>query len=159
MPLVARASACAAAPAAWADEALYWFAVYERWNVDENFHPFAKRAFGKVPAPFRPLVKSMARKSSRKMLHGQGLGRLDRETVQAALGAHLDTLDTLLTGRDWLVGDAPTQADIATFAVVQAWHHPGHPVTRALVDARPALVAWANRVDGRTSGEHTRAWA
>lgn len=142
----------------WADESLYWHLVYTRWQVAENFAPFAKHAFGFAPAPLRPLIVAFARRRALRQLHGQGIGRLTREAVAAQTGAHLDTLAGLVGGSGWLAGDALTIADIAVFAVVQGLHSPGLPETRRLVEARPTVVAWARRVDEATRGERTAPW-
>ena len=143
----------------WADESLYWFVVYHRWQLDETFWPFAARTFGFVPALVRPLAVRAARRTALAQLRGQGIGRLTPDAVQGLLEGHLAALETLLEEREWLVGDAPTLADVAVFATVQGLHSPGLPRTRRLVDERPGLVAWARRVDERTRGEHTVAWA
>jgi glutathione S-transferase len=145
----------------WADESLYWYVVYLRWQVDANFRPFAQRTFRFAPAPIRPLVTRFARRQALRQLHGQGLGRLAPAVVLEQLAGHLDLLAEL-TGhadRPWLVGDALSVADIAVFAMVQGLHSPGLPESRALVAARPGLVSWARRVDEATRGAHTVAWA
>ena len=139
----------------WADESLYWFAVYHRWAIDTNFAPFARHAFGAMPPPMRWIVPGVARRTVRKQLHGQGLGRSDYEQVRAALVGHLDALKTRLGARSFLVGDTLSLADIAVFAPLQALHTPGLPESRELVRERESLVSWAKRIDEATAGEHT----
>lgn len=56
--------------------------------------------------------------------------------------AVLDQLDQGLTGRDWLVGDGPTLADIALYAYThEAGARGGYDMTRY-----PAIAAWLDRV-------------
>ena len=142
----------------WADESLYWFAVYHRWAIDANFRPFAAVAFGKLPPPVRWIVPVVARRQALQQLHGQGIGRLPVKQVGEILGGHLAALETYLGGRPFVTGEACTVADIAIFAVFQALALPALPETAALVRRRPALVDWAQRVDVLTAGLHTAAF-
>ncbi|MEO1679214.1 MAG: glutathione binding-like protein [Pseudomonadota bacterium] len=56
----------------------------------------------------------------------------------------LEVLNTRLEGRDWLVGDAMSVADIATYPWARAW-----PWARVSVDGLPHLQAWFDRIDAR----------
>lgn len=141
----------------WADESLYWFAVYYRWEIDSNFRPFAERAFGRLPLPLRLLVPRFARRQARSQLRGQGLGRASVDRVGALLDGHLDTLSALLGDRRFLVGEALTGADIAVFAPLKQLAIDVVPEAAALVRARESLLAWLGRVDEATTGEHTVA--
>ena len=53
----------------------------------------------------------------------------------------LETLDTHLAGRDWLVGDAATIADVTVFAYTHVAGDAGFELERY-----PAVVAWLERV-------------
>jgi len=143
----------------WADESLYWFAVYQRWAVDSNFEPFRRRTFATMPIPLRWFVPGLIRKQVRAQLHGQGLGRLSSERVLELLGGHLQVLDRLLDGGTFLLGEAITGADIAVFAPLRAMAiSEAHPESADLIRAHPTLVAWLARVDAATTSEHTRAF-
>ncbi|NDC57370.1 MAG: glutathione S-transferase family protein, partial [Alphaproteobacteria bacterium] len=54
----------------------------------------------------------------------------------------LDRLETHLTAKDWLVGDAMTIADIALVAYTRVAHEGGFDLT-----ARPAVRAWIARCE------------
>ena len=56
----------------------------------------------------------------------------------------LEVLNTRLVGRDWLVGDHMTIADIATFPWARA-----HPWAKTSVDGLDHLQAWFVRIDAR----------
>ena len=58
-------------------------------------------------------------------------------------------LDTLLAGRDWLVGSEISLADIAVFA--QMYCIRGADEGAKLIEARPAVAAWMERVDRATA--------
>lgn len=139
----------------WADESLYWFAVYARWAIDTNFEPFARRAFAGLPPVVRRLVPRMARKQALGMLHGHGLGRQPLDRVLAALREHLETLEQLMEGAPFLTGEALAACDLAAFGPLRAMAIETHPETAALVRASGGVMAWLRRVDRATTGEHT----
>ncbi|MGA0545411.1 glutathione S-transferase family protein [Brevundimonas sp. VNH65] len=56
--------------------------------------------------------------------------------------AALERLEDALAGRDWLVGDAPTVADLALVAYTRAAHEGGFDLTPL-----PNLRAWIQRVE------------
>ncbi len=139
----------------WADESLYWFAVYHRWAIDSNFEPFAQRAFGKLPIPVRWLVPRFARKQVFKQLHGQGLGRLSPEEILRAFAGHVAMLATFVQDQPFLTGESLTAADISVFAPLRAASVETMPETAAVVREQPAVIEWLKRVDEETTGEHT----
>lgn len=56
--------------------------------------------------------------------------------------AALERLEDALAGRDWLVGDAPTVADLALVAYTRVAHEGGFDLTPL-----PKLRAWIHRVE------------
>ncbi len=100
----------------WADESLYWFEVYFRFA-----DPIARERSLDLLCAGRPRVeKTLFRPIATRQLLGklraQGIGRLPRQRVEQALISHLDHLETLLQGREWLVGERQSIADIAVAA-------------------------------------------
>ena len=143
----------------WADEGLYWFAVYMRWQIDGNFDAFNRRFFQPaMPIPVRWFVPGIVRKGVLKMLRGQGLGRQTLPQVLDALDDRLDLLEGLLGDSAYLLGDAPLAADLAVFGPLRACAIPPMPQSRERVLARPKIVDWLKRVDEATAGEHTVAF-
>lgn len=143
----------------WADESLYWFAVYQRWAVDLNFEPFRRRAFGAMPLPLRWFVPEVIRRQVRAQLHAQGLGRLGSEGVLAALEGHVGMIADHLAGAPFLFGSALTGADLAVFAPLRAMAIvEASPESAAVVRASRTVVAWLERVDAATTNEHTRTF-
>jgi glutathione S-transferase len=78
-----------------------------------------------------------------------------------AIGAHaLELLEAQLAEREWLVGDAPTIADVAVFAYSSVAHEAG-------LEPGPAVRAWFDRIralpgfvdDFAPYGENARAGA
>jgi glutathione S-transferase len=92
----------------WADESLYFFGLYYRWQ-----EPRGRREAGSLfPAVLRPALVPAVGGSARKQLHAQGLGRKSPEHVQRDLRRHLDAAVDLLSG-EWLLGDRPRLCDFA----------------------------------------------
>ena len=58
--------------------------------------------------------------------------------------AALDVMEKRLARADWLVGDAPTLADIVLYAYTHVAHEAGFDLA-----ARPAIRAWLARLAGR----------
>lgn len=139
----------------WADEALYWFAVYSRWAIDSNFEPFARSAFGSMPFFLRWFVPKLIRRDVLKQLHGQGIGRLPPSEVLERFEAHLDMLEGLLEEGPFLVGSDVTCADITLFSMLRPLTLPAAPESAPLVRPRATLIDYLSRVDARTRGEHT----
>ncbi|MCP4443964.1 MAG: glutathione S-transferase family protein [Myxococcales bacterium] len=141
----------------WADKSLYWYAVYYRWQVTENFDPFAKRTFGKLPPPLRWFVPGLARKQALKQLHGQGLGRYGEPEVREQLALHLAMLDSVLAENDWMSGAQIGAADLSIFPLVRQFALATMPQCTPLVEAHPRLHTWLEAVDAKTQSEHTIA--
>jgi len=142
----------------WADEALYWYAVYHRWAIDGNFRPFAKRTFATLPPPLRWFLPKMIRKQVLKQLHGQGLGRIEEKRVLVQFEEHLDMLEGFLGKHPFLTGDGLTIADISVFAPLRALSVESMPQTAALVWKRDLIIDWLGKVDKATSSRHSVAF-
>ena len=122
----------------WADESLYFYVSYMRWCVDDNYARF-KAAF--------PDTQAFSRSRARQRLKNQGLGKKDEVRVAAELRRHLDDLDTLLDGRDFLVAPHVSCADLAVFAMLDGLCVGITPECERLIKERASLWSWMGRVD------------
>lgn len=82
--------------------------------VDEVLESFGLPAF----LPRRMLAKRFVRQSLRG-LAAQGAARKPDAMLLAEVGEAMATLEGLLGGREWLVGDAPSVADLAVIVLVR----------------------------------------
>src|SRR3954465_1824833 len=137
---------------AWAVEKMledqaYWAAVFERWMIDENFDRGPRRFFDRAPAPLRPFVIAIARRTVRRNLRGQGFGRHAPEEI-AALGIRsLEAVSDILGDRPFLLGDTPCGADAAVFAFVAGVLCPAFDsALRRAAEGRANLVAYRDRL-------------
>ncbi len=129
----------------WADESLYWHAVYENWMVDDQFAEFAKYVAAPIPALARPIVKVVVRRQLRNQVNAQGFGRMTVDEERRKLGEALDWLQTL-AGGEFLCGDALTVGDLAVAAQLSSLTSPFNKPTAAEVAKRRGLAAWFERV-------------
>ena len=142
----------------WADESLYWFPVYHRWQLDDGFAVLAEQAFGSLPFPLRWFVPRVVGRQVVRQLHGQGIGRLQPDVVLAALEGHLDMLEALLAdGGPYLAGETVTAADLAVFGPLQVLRTPTTPQTREALGRRVGLMEWLRQVHEATDGPHAVA--
>ncbi len=133
----------------WADEALYFFEMTMRLTWPEN----AERWVPILLAVEKPLVRRLFApllpRAIRRVTEAQGIGRKARDDVERELGRHLDALVAWLGDGAWLVGETLTLADIAVYA--QLFCIQGAITGDEAIAARPALVAWMDRVDAATT--------
>jgi glutathione S-transferase len=131
----------------WADESLYFFDMTMR-NWPQNRQYFIDDLLHAETGLKRRIMAAMVPGAVKKHAVAQGLGRKSEAQVTADLARHYDALVARLDGQDWLAGPAISIADIA----VRSMHFVIDRTIegKRLTDARPALAAWAARVDRLT---------
>jgi glutathione S-transferase len=143
-PADARTRAMALLIEDWADEALYWHVVYERWQVRDQFAKFGEAVFSPVPAALRPMLKLIICRQVRRHLRGQGLGRMQVNEQREKFRAALDWLESTINGH-FLTGAEVSIADIATAAQIEALNMPFTPVAQAEIHAHAKIMQWLER--------------
>ena len=99
-----------------AEDNLYWAFVDARWSDDANFAKGPANFFRSVPAPVRPIVTTMVRRSIRKTLHAQGLGRHTKAEIVAIGTRSLDAIADFLGDKPFFMGPEPAGIDATMFA-------------------------------------------
>ena len=134
----------------WADESLYYYALYFRWVIPKNAKQFARRLVASETNPvLRAVLQSVVPRTIAGQAKRQGLGKKDQATIERELGTLLEALDGWLGDDDWLVGDEPTLADVAVAAQLSAIEDTEDGAR--VLDAGPGNVrGWLERVDRRT---------
>ncbi len=138
--------------AAWAvekmcEDHLYWLAVQARWLDGDNFERGPASFFKSVPAPLRPLVKSIVRRQLRRTLHGQGVGRYTGEERTILADRAFASLSGILGNKPYLMGDKPCGADATVFGFVAGSLCPiFEGGLRLRAEAYPNLRAYCNRL-------------
>lgn len=110
---------------AWAAEKLiednlYFMIASERWLIDENFNAGPRHYFDDVPAPLRPVIRTIVRRDVRAMLKKQGISRHSREEQTLLAVRGFEAIAQIIGDKDWLTGDTPCGADASVWAGLHA---------------------------------------
>jgi glutathione S-transferase len=130
----------------WADEALYWYGIYEQCRMTGAEYVYSAYYVG-LPDEFRTSSTRRAIQSVEENLDRQGVGRYPPEKVQLDVRRGLDALVSFLRRDEYLTGNTPTLADIAVFAQLHRRSAGTNPWLEAQLTARPELKTWMRRVD------------
>jgi glutathione S-transferase len=140
---------------AWAvekmlEDQLYWIIVNARWLDDENFNKGPAMFFAAAPAPVRPLIKGMVRRSLRKTLHGHGIGRHDPAQIDELGARALGAVSGVLGENQYLTGSQLCGADATVYAfmISALCPHFDTPL-RARALNLPNIVAYSERMQQR----------
>ena len=132
----------------WADESLYFYEIRMGWGDREVRRSLLPRLLARDPAPLAALARLVVPFALRRTASSQGIGRKTDEAVTRDVQRHVASLDAMLEGRSFLIGDALTIADVAVFAQLVC-------VARAapaahMIEAARNVSAWLDRVDEAT---------
>jgi glutathione S-transferase len=131
----------------WADEVLYFYAVYLRWCVKANVARMRRVGFAGVSASTRWLVAPLAIRIVRSRARKQGVGLKDEATVEREFDECLTTIEQMLAVGPWLAGPDPSRADLAVCAVLdQLRIERLTPDAASAIGARSALREWTDRL-------------
>ncbi|MFL9842138.1 glutathione S-transferase [Sphingomonas sp. ST-64] len=73
-------------------------------------------------------------------------GKAAQKRIQPMIDVHLDFVETELSARPWFAGDAFTAADVMMSFPLEAARSRG-----GLNEARPATIAWLNKIHARSA--------
>jgi glutathione S-transferase len=138
----------------WADESLFFYDLTMRsWpnNLDWLKRDILSHDTGLMGRVLGAAIGKFARKTSET----QGVGRKDRDTICAEVGAHFEAVEDLLEDNDWLLGEQLSVADIAVAAMCTVIERAEEAAQ--MMSARPRLMAWRSRVDEATFPAGTTA--
>lgn len=134
----------------YGDEHLWRPALYYRWAYRADARLMSGRLadgmFRDIPLP-RVLLRQAALLRQRSVyLSGEGVNTTNRFRVEADYLDTLEALDRIFARRDWLLGEAPTRADIGLFGPMFR-HFACDPTPAAIMRARaPSVAAWVARL-------------
>jgi len=132
----------------WADESLYFYEVRLRFGIPHNARRWVPELVKYDPAPIRAVASAIVPRVTGMTVRSQGIGRKPTDMVLRDVERQVSAVAGWLGGRDWLVGDAITLADISVFA--QLFCIRGTEEGERLIDASPPVSAWMRRVDETT---------
>ncbi len=100
------------------DENLYWCLVYSRWILEDTWPLVNKTFFSSMPLPLRWFVPNLIRKTVKKNLHGQGLGRHSKEEILTIADKSFSALSVLLGDKSYFYGDKPCSFDATAYSIL-----------------------------------------
>ena len=145
LPSGPRDAALAHAIEEWADESLYFYEMTMRLTWEHNLDAALDEFAQALPGVPKTRLRALIVQTTTQLTQAQGVGRKPREQVVADVERHFRALDALLEGREWLVGDAPSIADIAVVAQVNALRYAQE--TEAVFARTNNVPGWMNRLD------------
>ncbi len=137
------------------EEHLYWAIAYGRF-LDLDGWPSTKTEFlAGFPAPFRPLVGRLVRKTIAKSLHLQGLGRHSKDEIYRLACEDLSALSEFLGDKPYFFGEKPTELDATAYGfLAQVLWAPGSRQTREHLERTSNLPAFCERMKQTYYGGH-----
>lgn len=129
------------------EDHLYWCAMYEHWQVEENWAKMKPIFFHGLPPEQLDTVAEAIRQQLLRDLHGQGLGRHTPDELMTLAKGNLEALSNRLGDAPFWFGDVMTSADAAIAPHLHAIAHDplSGPLNKAL-NAHPNLAPYAKRV-------------
>jgi glutathione S-transferase len=134
----------------WSDESLYFYVFSLRWT-DRNAPATVAQLGSIVPWFLRPIAGFVFHRQIKPLTHAQGLGRLPVGRLVSELERRLDELVVLLGESPYFYSDTPSAADLAIFGQFSTLRSGATPDGAALLDERPALQQWYDRVAAATA--------
>jgi glutathione S-transferase len=132
----------------WADESLYFHEVLLRFTLPHNAARWLPKLLEHEPAILRRVSAPLIPALLRRQLASQGLGRKPLAAALADLERHLDALDDVLVGGEWLVGDTICLGDIAVFCQLDCVRGSDEGAER--IERRARVAQWMAKVDAAT---------
>ena len=121
--------------------------MHERWIDDDNFQTGPARFFNIIPAPIRPVIRSMVRRQVRQALQAHGMGRHSNSEM-AQLGERaIASIAAILDDKPYLMGDRPCGADATVYAFLSSAACPmftSH--LRNVIETHANLTAYVDRM-------------
>ena len=143
---------------AWAvdkmlEDHLYWIIIRWRWLQDANFAKGPSIFFAGIPAPVRPIVTGIVRRSLRKTLHLNGIGRHSDEELTELATRLLLAISGMLEGNEYITGPTISGADATTYAFMLSALCPlfDSPL-RTKAESLPNIVAYCERMTRKFYG-------
>jgi glutathione S-transferase len=98
------------------EEHFYFAVIYFRWLNPAYSKIFVAHIFKKVPALLRFFVPTLIRRSVRKQLYQQGMGRHSEGEIIDLGKQDIDAVVSMLGTQEFIFGDRPTSYDAVLFA-------------------------------------------
>ena len=131
----------------------YWCMVRSRWLHEESWAMVKEAFFGSMPFPLKTLVPPIARRSVKKALLAQGMGKHSDEEMKEIAKDTLESLSVLLSDKECFFGAQPTTLDVTAYAFLAEFILSDfkNPLTE-LAKSYDNLVAYCERINAKYYG-------
>ena len=129
----------------WADESLYFYEMTMRLTWESNLDAALDEFSASMPQIPKDQLKQMIVQGVTQLTQAQGVGRKPKEQIITDLERHLTALEGMLEGRQWLVGEQLSIADLAVMGQLTALRYAKE--TNALLEGKPGIAGWIDRVN------------
>jgi glutathione S-transferase len=133
----------------WADESLYFYEMRLRFTLPHNARRWIPELTKHDPGWMKTAARYFMPRMMRGTLSRQGVGRKPLERVLCDLERHVGAIGDWLGGREWLVGDALSLADLSVFAQLACIR--GAEEGAGLLGSSRPVAEWLERVDRATA--------
>jgi glutathione S-transferase len=133
----------------WADESLYFYEMRLRFTLPHNARRWIPELVHADSAVLRALAPHVLPGMLRRLTRKQGVGRKSVQHVLRDVERQVDAVAGLVGDREWLVGEALSLADLSVCAQILCIR--GAEEGARIVEERPAVRAWIERVEAVTS--------
>lgn len=134
----------------WADESLYFYEMTTRFG-EQDFDTNAGKLLSGVPEGMRDAIAVMLRETMKTTTTTQGIGRKPPQLLADDIDRLFGAVEDLQRATGFVVGSTLSLADIAIAA--QAECIGDSTIGKRILQARPALAAYFQRVDTLTSAD------
>lgn len=134
----------------WADESLYFYEVYLRFNLPTNRARFLPLLLAAESTMMRQVARLSVPVALKLILDQQGLGRKALTEITADLRRHVAAIEGQLDGGEWLLGEQISLADVSVYAQFACIAQT--PEGRGVIDAAPDVARWLTRVEVASNG-------
>jgi glutathione S-transferase len=142
-PVSRRDAALARLLEDWADESLYYFEIHFRAAYPSARQKTTELLCAGRPGWERHIVGPLFRRGLNRRLKAHGFGGWSNAQIESWFFGHLEDLAVWLDGREWLVGDTQSIADLAVSAQLEEILRTSTLASSML--EQPIVAAWLAR--------------
>lgn len=145
IPAASRDLGLAHAIEEWADESLYFYEMTMRLTWEDNLDAALDEFSASMPHIPKDQLKGLIVQGVTQLTQAQGVGKKPREQIISDVERHLNALEGMLDGRQWLVGDHLSIADLAVMGQLTALRYARE--TNEMLAGKEAIASWIDRVN------------
>jgi glutathione S-transferase len=132
----------------WADESLYFYEMYLRFTLPHNAEVTIPKLMHADSKVVKVMMKPVVPKMMKFVIGNQGVGKKSLENVLNDVRRHARAISDYLCGRDWLVGNSITLADIGVISQLSCINDTIEG--RDILGEHKSVTNWMERTDKAT---------